>query len=197
MKSAWPVAAVAVCLSAGAVAAPSAADRPDVEVVGLAVDAMAEPLGLDDPAPRLSWRLQSARRGVMQTAYRVLVASRPERVREGGADVWDSKEVASSDPWVVYAGPALASRARYYWSVRLWAGGGLSSEWAAPTWFETAFLGNEWTGPVDRRSRADTRANGGRRRGRRCDDPRRGRAVPSGPLADPWLRRGAHHERPG
>ena len=117
MKSVWPVAAVSVCLSAGLVAAPPAADRRDLMVVGLAVDAMAEPLGIDDPAPRLSWRLQSHRRGVLQTAYRVLVASREDRLRDGAADVWDSKDVRSSDPFAMYAGPALKPRTRYYLSL--------------------------------------------------------------------------------
>ena len=33
-----------------------------------------QPLGIDHPAPRLSWTLESAGRGQKQTAYRVLVA---------------------------------------------------------------------------------------------------------------------------
>src|ERR1044072_2377411 len=61
----------------------------------LETDAAAQPLGIDDRAPRLSWALVSARRGVLQTAYRVLVASKPELAREGRADVWDSRRVAS------------------------------------------------------------------------------------------------------
>ena len=91
--------------------------------------------------------MASAERGVRQRAYRVLIASRPELAREGRADIWDTQEVASSDPWVVYAGPALASRTRYYWSVRVWAGDSLASDWAMPTWFETAFMEiGEWQG---------------------------------------------------
>src|SRR5215212_7301354 len=113
----------------------------------LETDAAAQPLGIDDRAPRFSWALGSSRRGVLQTAYRVLVASRPELAREGGADVWDSGRVTSSDPWVVYAGPALKSRTRYYWTVHVWATGGLESDWARPAWFETAlFDADEWKG---------------------------------------------------
>ncbi|HEX8151354.1 MAG TPA: family 78 glycoside hydrolase catalytic domain [Pyrinomonadaceae bacterium] len=110
-------------------------------------DAATRPLGIDERAPRLSWALVAGRRGVAQTAYRVLVASRPELAREGGADVWDSGRVTSSDPWVLYAGPALKSRTRYYWTARVWAAGGLASVRARPEWFETALLGaGEWRG---------------------------------------------------
>ena len=70
----------------------------------LETDAAATPLGIDDRVPRLSWNVTSERRGVLQTAFRVLVASRPDLAVEGRADVWDSTRVASGDPWVVYAG---------------------------------------------------------------------------------------------
>src|SRR4051812_22254485 len=92
---------------------PADARQAGLTLARLETDAAAEPLGIDDAAPRLSWSLESARRGVSQTAYRVLVASRLELLREGRADVWDSQRVASSDPWVVYAGPPLKSRTRY------------------------------------------------------------------------------------
>jgi alpha-L-rhamnosidase len=108
----------------------------------LETDAAAEPLGIANPSPRFSWALESAKRGVRQSAFRVLVASKPELTRAGRADVWDSRELTSSDPWVVYRGPALASRTRYYWSVRVRAGESLATQWAPPTWFETAFLGS-------------------------------------------------------
>ena len=116
-------------------------------VTHLEAQAAAEPLGLADAAPRLSWAMTGDGRGLRQRAFRVLVASQPELVREGKADVWDSREVASPEPAVVYAGPALASRTRYYWSVRVWAEGSLSSGWAPPTWFETGFLAaSVWKG---------------------------------------------------
>jgi alpha-L-rhamnosidase len=113
----------------------------------LQTNAASEPLGIDTPTPRLSWVLVSERRGVMQTAYQVLVASRPELVREGRADIWDSGKVASSDPWCLYRGPELRSRTRYYWSVHVWATAGMSTGSPPTTWFETARLDpGEWKG---------------------------------------------------
>ncbi len=134
------VAALA-CLRVAGFAAPAGLVPTHLET-----QAAPEPLGVADAGPRLSWAMVSEERGVRQRAFRLLVASKPELVREGKADVWDSGEVPSSEPWVVYAGRALASRTRYYWSVRAWAGG-LASEWAPPTWFETAFqAGGGWKG---------------------------------------------------
>jgi alpha-L-rhamnosidase len=115
-----------------------------------------EALGIAEPAPRLSWALLAEQRGTRQKAFRVLVASRAELARAGKADVWDSREVLSPDPWVVYAGPALASRTRYYWSVQVWAADGLASDEAPATWFETAFMAaaawkGQWIAGPERR----------------------------------------------
>ena len=132
-----------------AAAAFAAADTKSggLTVVGMETQAAREPLGIASPAPRLSWGIASGRGGVLQSAYRVLVATRADLAREGKADVWDSKKAVSADPFVAYAGPALASRTRYYWSVRVWDKEARESAWSQPTWFETAFLrADEWKG---------------------------------------------------
>ncbi|HEX5776875.1 MAG TPA: hypothetical protein VFX95_09380, partial [Caulobacteraceae bacterium] len=61
---------------------PRIAQSAVLTVVGLETNAAAEPLGIDDPAPRLSWRLQAARRGVQQSGYRVMVATSADKLRE-------------------------------------------------------------------------------------------------------------------
>ena len=115
-------------------------------VTGLEVDAATNPLGIDDRVPRLSWRIESRQRDVRQVAHRVIVATRPELLRDGRADVWDSKEKAGADPWISYAGRPLTSRSRYYWSVRVRTSRGASS-WSRPAWFETALLDStDWRG---------------------------------------------------
>jgi len=132
-----------------AATAIAAADKGpgDLTLLGTETQAAHEPLGITSPAPRMSWKIASTRRGVLQAAYRVLVATKADLAREGKADVWDSKRVASSDPWVTYAGPALSSRTRYYWSVCVWDKDAKESAWSQPTWFETAFMrAEEWKG---------------------------------------------------
>ena len=126
---------------------PTAARTGSTTVVGLETDAAAEPLGIDDRAPRLSWQLESAQRAVQQASYRVLVATRPERLGEGRADVWDSGEITSGEPWSIYRGKPLASRTRYFWTVRVRTTAGAASAWARPGWFETALLDStDWRG---------------------------------------------------
>jgi len=116
-------------------------------VAQLETDAAKEPLGIDTKAPRFTWRTLSARRGVLQAAYRVLVASRAELAAEGRADVWDSGRVESADPWCLYGGPTLRSRTRYFWNVRVFTGADAEAAPAAVTWFETAFVDPaEWAG---------------------------------------------------
>ena len=54
---------------------------------------LTNPLGIDVATPRLSWVLQASRpkeRGPKQTAYEVLVASSPERLSVGRADLRDT-----------------------------------------------------------------------------------------------------------
>src|ERR1039458_8550684 len=83
--------------------------------VELRVDNLKTPLGIDDPAPRLSWQLQDPARGAKQTAYEVLVASRAELLQTGQTDVWDSGRIESGKSLNVrYGGPAVIAGARYF-----------------------------------------------------------------------------------
>jgi alpha-L-rhamnosidase len=139
--------ALLLILAAGPTPYARGQSPPAPSLARLETNAAREPLGTDDPAPRLSWALESNRRGVRQAGFRVLVATRPELLRAGRGDVWDSGERRSADPWVVYAGPALRPRTRYHWTVRVTGAGGLPSGWAEPTWFETALLAaTDWRG---------------------------------------------------
>ena len=76
------------------------------------------PLGVHDPKPQLSWRLSTdSRRGAIQTAYRITVASR----RSGPADLWDSGRVESDRTnGIVYGGKKLTSQQRAWWRVEVW-----------------------------------------------------------------------------
>jgi alpha-L-rhamnosidase len=84
---------------------------------------------------------------VLQASYRVLVATRPELLSEGRANVWDSGEISSGEPWTIYRGRPLASRTRYFWTVRVRTTAGAASTWSRPGWFETALLDStDWRG---------------------------------------------------
>ena len=80
----------------------------------LQVEYLTNPIGLDITAPRFSWQLASAERGVRQTAYQITVATDAACLNP----VWTSGKVASDESLhICYAGPALTPSTRYYWKV--------------------------------------------------------------------------------
>ena len=102
------------------------------------------PLGLEVAQPRLSWEINDARRGARQTAYRIVVASTEDDVAAGKGTLWDSGHVASdASIHVPYAGPALHSGQRCYWTVRTWDAQGVESPWAAPAFWEMGLITQE------------------------------------------------------
>ena len=107
----------------------------------LQCEAMQEPLGIDIAHPRLSWQLQDSRRGARQAAYEIRVASSPESLAQDRADVWDSGRVESDQSVdVPYSGPAVESRRRYYWQVRVWDPQGQASSYSQASWWEMGLL---------------------------------------------------------
>jgi alpha-L-rhamnosidase len=107
-----------------------------------------DPLGIDEPRPRLSWTLRSGRRSERQSAYRVLVASDAQRLGAGVGDLWDSGKVERDrSVHVVYGGPDLAAGQRCWWAVRVWDGDDEPSPWSGPAWWEMGLLrSEEWRG---------------------------------------------------
>ncbi len=97
------------------------------------------PLGIDVPRPRLSWRVNDPRRRAVQSAYRIIVAT-------GAEEVWDSGKVESDQSvHVPYAGRPLRSGCRYRWKVRTWDAAGTPSPWSQEAWWETGLLSpGEW-----------------------------------------------------
>jgi len=150
--------AAAVC--AGASIAASGQTGP----AHLEVDNLDKPLGIDDLTPRFSWQLNDPARGATQTAYRVSVATRPELLTEGKADVWDSGKVESGQSLnVKYAGPALKASTRYYWRVNVSGGGGKEYPASGTEWWETGLLDQgawkgEWIGWETQEEAAERKA---------------------------------------
>lgn len=110
----------------------------------LTVEYLTEPLGIDAPAPRFYWRLSPPdRRGVRQSAYRIVVSC-------GDQSLWDSGKVPSDQTThVPYGGASLAPRTRYRWSVTVWDEQDSCGE-ERSSWFETGLmnepLAGEWIG---------------------------------------------------
>lgn len=125
---------------------PSSTERYS-SITDLRTEQLTNPLGLDTPQPRFSWRLQSGQRNVMQTTYRLFVASSPELLSKNRADVWDSGEVRSdASIWISYQGPSLQPNKRYYWKVQVTTGTG-ESAWSEPAFWGMGLMGEtRWKG---------------------------------------------------
>ena len=137
-------AALSLLLAATAPAAARAALSPGY----LRAEYRVDPMGLDTPAPRLSWVLQEsdpAARGQRQTAYEVRVGSDPAKLDQ--PDVWDSGPVKSDQQnQVAYAGRPLASGQRCWWQVRAWDKDGQPSPWSRPAMWSMGLLAPaDWT----------------------------------------------------
>ncbi len=104
------------------------------------------PMGIDVARPRLSWIMESRERGARQTAFQILVASSPDKLKEGQADLWDTGKVESDQSiHVAYNGVGLVSRARCWWKVRVWNEDGRVTGWSPVSFWEMGLLyGKDW-----------------------------------------------------
>ncbi|MES5823352.1 family 78 glycoside hydrolase catalytic domain [Streptomyces sp. RG80] len=173
---------VAGVLGDGTVAHAAPSPRTDGGAVhGLTVEHRTDPLGVDAPRPCFGWRMRSAARGRSQGAYRILVATAPDRLTGRRADVWNSGRIDASDSVSVrYDGTALKPSTRYHWTVTVWDAEGRTVGTAPPAFFETGLLstdgvtgweGAQWIGmkgkapnsPGAPMLRTETRLSRGRR----------------------------------
>ncbi len=105
-----------------------------------------DPLGVGTTQPRLSWIVTSSRRGQVQTAYRVLVASSERLLAKGTADLWDSGVVTSDrTTQIIYQGKPLTSGLQCFWKVRVWDKDERASSWSKPaSWTMGLLRQEEW-----------------------------------------------------
>ena len=88
-----------------------------VQLTGLQSDHLETPIGIDNPNPRLSWKMEDSRPGAKQVSYRVLLDKDSMKVVNGNADIWDTGKINSGDRLITYAGKQLESFTKYYWKV--------------------------------------------------------------------------------
>ena len=89
-----------------------------VRIVKPNVEQQIKPQALATAQPRFSWNYETDAPNVVQTSYRIIVASTAENAQKGMGDLWDSKVVSSNQMlYIPYEGTALKSRDRAYWKV--------------------------------------------------------------------------------
>lgn len=126
-----------------------ASDAPGLDLVNLRCEYLIQPLGLDVRQPALSWNircLETERRGIKQSAYRVLVASDAGILAENRGDLWDSGKVSSDRMiGVRYDGQSLKSSQPCVWKVMVWDEKGQSGDWSKPAAWSMGLLSpSDW-----------------------------------------------------
>ncbi len=117
--------------------------------VDLRCEYRTNPLGVDTPAPRLSWKLEAANpgaRGLGQFAYQVLVASSEALLMRHQGDLWDSGKVnADRSTQVPYGGKPLSSGEVVWWKVRVWDNDANASPWSeSARWSMGLLAESDW-----------------------------------------------------
>ncbi len=113
--------------------------------VDLKTGNLTNPLGINGEAPELSWRITSGSAPHEQSAWQIR-ASKDILFSADTPLLWDSgKRQGAASSGHRYGGPALQSRDRVYWQVKLWDENGSESGWSEPVFFETGLLTlGEW-----------------------------------------------------
>jgi Alpha-L-rhamnosidase N-terminal domain./Fibronectin type III domain./Bacterial alpha-L-rhamnosidase. len=122
-----------------------------ISPVNLRCGSWQNPLGIDDPNPRLSWQVVATNpgeRAQSQTAYQIQVASSAALLASNQPDLWDSGKVVSGQPFnVPYGGGALASVQQVFWQVRVWDKNDQPSAWSSvATWTMGLLNQVDWQG---------------------------------------------------
>lgn len=118
----------------------------EFSVQNLRCEYLHNPLGIDIASPRLSWEITSPARGVMQSAYRILVASTPDLLKKDSGDLWNSGKVSSDSSVAIhYAGKPLQSRMNCYWKVKIWTNKGKEVESEPAHWSMGLLHPSDWS----------------------------------------------------
>ena len=124
-------------------------DRPSMLTVkNLTCEQAGMPAGIETAAPALGWQIVSDGRNVLQKAYQVIVAGRPEVLSTGEGDCWNSGKVVSGNSiLVIYEGKPLQPATTYYWKVKIWDNYGNESAWSEPQTWQMGLLSvDDWDG---------------------------------------------------
>ncbi|WP_029904665.1 glycoside hydrolase family 78 protein [Prevotella sp. 10(H)] len=112
----------------------------------LSCEHLTNPLGIDNPNPRLSWMINDPRQGATQNAYQIVVGKDSLEVVNNKGNMWDTGRKNADAILATYAGKTLEPFSRYYWKVNVWDKDGIQSSSDISS-FETGMMNmKNWQG---------------------------------------------------
>jgi alpha-L-rhamnosidase len=108
----------------------------------LKVEHLVNPLNIDNPKPRFSWKISSAVKNTLQTNYEIRLG---KTAVLGSKPFWTSSKGVEQSILIAYDGPELGSKTKYFWQVRVKDNHGNTSAWSAVQYFQTGLKPADWT----------------------------------------------------
>jgi alpha-L-rhamnosidase len=121
---------------------PGNAIAQKISLYDLKVEHLVNPLNIDNPMPRFSWKITSGVKNTLQTSYEIRLA---KTAAIGNNPFWASSKALEQSILIPYSGPELASKTKYFWQVRIKDNHGNTSPWSAVQYFQTGLKSADWT----------------------------------------------------
>lgn len=115
-------------------------------VFDLSTEHASNPIGIDNPTPRFSWKTNSQRRNFTQGAYQILVSDSYDKINKNEGNIWDSGKIKSEQSVLVpFEGSLLQPAKTYYWKVKVSDDKGKESAWSTINSFTTGlYTPKDW-----------------------------------------------------
>jgi alpha-L-rhamnosidase len=108
--------------------------------IGLQCEYLENPTGIDNPHPRLKWKLKDSRRGAAQNAYEIIVSTDSAEAENGRGNMWKTGRIDDESILITYKGKVLQPFTKYYWEVRVWDKDNNQSAFSEVSSFETGMM---------------------------------------------------------
>ncbi|MCM5663863.1 alpha-L-rhamnosidase [Galbibacter mesophilus] len=117
-----------------------------IKIYDLTTEYLKNPIGIDKPQPKFSWKLKASENNTYQYAYQILVST--NSLNWKNSLVWDSgKKTSSNTLNVKYQGKPLKSNEKYYWKVKVWRNKKEAAIFSKTSFFQTGMLSeDDWKG---------------------------------------------------
>ncbi len=112
-----------------------------LEIRDLKTEYQKNPIAIDAPAPRLSWKVTSDTRNIMQAGYSIRLGTDSIALLSGKNLLWNEQQKKNDASILIpYGGPALQANTKYYWQVQVKDSQGKTSAWSTVGSFRTGLL---------------------------------------------------------